>query len=95
MINKKKRVLVDLSATIVHHGHVRLIKKAKKFGNVIIALTTDKEIKKHKGYYPELNFSNRKEILESIKYVDKVIKSNLKITNQFETLVSSKLSKEA
>ena len=70
-----KRILVDMSATLLHHGHVRLLKKASKLGQVIVALTSDKEIMDFKGYKPELSFSERKEILESIKYVHKVIKS--------------------
>ena len=28
-----------MSATLIHHGHIRLIKKANKYGDVIIALT--------------------------------------------------------
>ncbi len=80
---KKKRVLVDLSATIIHHGHIRLLKKSKKYGTIIVGLSTDKEVKKYKGYYPELNFKYRKEIVSSIKYVDKVIPSKWKITNSF------------
>ena len=79
----KKNILLDMSATLLHHGHVRLIKKASKFGNVIIALTKDKEIKKHKGYLPEIKFRFRKEILESIKYVSRVIPCNFFITNSF------------
>ena len=43
---EKKRVLVDMSFTIPHHGHIRLIKKANKLGKVIVALTSDSEIKK-------------------------------------------------
>jgi len=65
----KKKIMVDMSATIVHHGHIRLIKKAKKFGDVIVALTSDKEIKKYKGYMPELKFKFRKEIIQEIKDV--------------------------
>ena len=72
-------VLVDMSATIIHHGHIRLLKKASQLGLVTIALTTDEEILKYKGYYPELKFKERKEILESIKYVDKVIPSPWKL----------------
>jgi cytidyltransferase-like protein len=79
----KKKILVDLSATILHHGHIRLIKKASKFGKVFIGLTTDKEIKKYKGYTPEIKYTFRKEILESIKYVKKVIPSKWKIDNAF------------
>ncbi len=79
----KKNILVDLSATLLHHGHVRLLKKASKYGNVIVALTSDEEIKKNKGYTSELNFSQRKEILMSIKYVSKVIKSKWLIKENF------------
>ena len=43
---KKKRILVDMSATIIHHGHIRLLKKASKYGKVIVALTRDIEVKK-------------------------------------------------
>ena len=85
----KKKILVDLSATILHHGHIRLLKKASRFGNVIVALTSDKEILKKKGYFPELNFKQRKEILTSIKYVKKVIKSNWMIDDNF--LIKNKI----
>lgn len=77
------RVLVDLSATILHHGHIRLLKKASKHGQVYVALTTDKEIKKIKGYNPEISFKYRKEILESVIYVKKVIPSKWKISQKF------------
>ena len=73
--NKKKKILVDMSATLIHHGHIRLLKKASELGDVIIALTTDEEIKKNKGYTPELNYKNREEILISIKYVKNIIPS--------------------
>ena len=71
----KKKILVDLSCTLIHHGHIRLLKKASKFGEVIVALTTDKEVFRNKGYFPELKFQFRKEVLESVKYVKKVIPS--------------------
>lgn len=82
-MEKNKRILVDMSLTILHHGHTRLLQKAKDLGHVIVALTTDEEIKKTKGYDPELNFAQRKEILESIRYVDEVIPSSWLITNEF------------
>lgn len=78
-----KRVMVDMSATLIHHGHMRLLKEAKKHGKVIVALTTDEEILKVKGFVPELEFNFRREILESIKYVDEVIPSNWLITESF------------
>jgi len=74
-----KRIMVDMSATIIHHGHIRLLKKASKYGDVIVGLTSDSEIKKVKGYESELNFKSRKEILESIKYVSEVVETSWKI----------------
>jgi len=68
-----KRIMVDMSVTIIHHGHIRLLKKAKEYGKVIVGLTTDDEILNKKGYIPELAFEYRKEILEAIKYVDEVV----------------------
>ena len=65
--------MVDMSATIIHHGHIRLLKKASKYGKVIVGLTTDEEVLLKKGYQPELDFEYRKEVLEAIKYVDEVV----------------------
>jgi len=69
----KKRIMVDMSASILHHGHIRLLRKASEHGRVIVGLTSDDEILSKKGYQPELDFECRKEILESIKYVDEVV----------------------
>ena len=69
----QKRIMVDMSATIIHHGHIRLLKKSSKFGKVVVGLTIDEEVISNKGYQPELEFSYRKEILESNKYVDEVV----------------------
>ena len=86
---RNKKILVDMSATLLHHGHIRLLKKASKLGKVIVALTKDSEIKKHKGYQPELCFKHRKEILNSIKYVKKVIPSNFFINDKY--LIKNKI----
>jgi glycerol-3-phosphate cytidylyltransferase len=78
-----KRVLVDMSATILHHGHVRLLAKASEYGQVVVALTADSEILSKKGYTPEIAFEGRREILESIKYVHEVISSPWLIDEEF------------
>jgi len=75
-----KRIMVDMSATLIHHGHIRLLKKASEFGEVIVGLTTDEEILRKKGYQVELEFTQRKEILEAIKYVDEVVDTPWQIT---------------
>ena len=72
-----------MSATLIHHGHIRLIKNAKRYGDVIIGLTTDQQIRKFKGYYPEIAFKFRKEILSEIKGVKKVAPSDWLITQKY------------
>ncbi len=81
-----KRIMVDLSATLIHHGHIRILKKASKFGYVIVALTTDEEIEKKKNYIPELKFNERKEILEAIRFVEDVVPSPWLINEEFLNL---------
>ncbi|HAW45172.1 MAG TPA: cytidyltransferase [Sutterella sp.] len=80
---KRPRVMVDMSATLIHHGHVRLLKKAAEIGEVVVALTSDEEVKKTKGYVPELNFEERKEILLAIRYVSEVVACPWLITEAF------------
>ena len=82
---KKKflNVLLDMSCSILHHGHIRLIKKASKFGRLTISLTSDKDLKRYKNIKPELNFKQRREILKSIKNVNKVIPGRYILNQKF------------
>ena len=80
--NTPKRIMVDMSATIIHHGHTRLLKKASEHGKVIVGLTSDEEILSKKGYVPELSFKHRKEVLEAIKYVDEVVQTPWLLTDK-------------
>lgn len=75
MIKKKKISYVALSADILHEGHIKILKVAKKYGNVVVGLFTDKAIASYKSI-PLLDYEKRKLIVENIKYVDKVISQN-------------------
>ena len=79
----KKRILVDMSLTAIHHGHVRILKKAAKLGKVIVALVSDEEIFKSKGFYPLLSFQQRKEIALAFRYVEEVVESDWLIDEDF------------
>ena len=72
----RKTVLVGGCFDILHFGHTRFLKKAKSFGDfLIVLLESDKHIKRLKGKNrPINNFMQRKEVLLSLKFVDKVIK---------------------
>ncbi|MDD2467652.1 MAG: glycerol-3-phosphate cytidylyltransferase [Desulfobulbus sp.] len=58
---------------LLHVGHIRLLKRAKELGDyLIVGLSTDEfNLLKHKSSF--LPYEQRKEILEAVKYVDKVI----------------------
>ena len=36
-MKKNKKILVDMTCSILHHGHIRLLKKASKYGKVIVS----------------------------------------------------------
>ncbi len=79
----RPRIMVDMSATLIHHGHIRLLKKAAELGDVVVALTSDEEVRTKKGYQPELSFAERKEVLEAVKYVTEVVESPWLITEDY------------
>jgi D-beta-D-heptose 7-phosphate kinase/D-beta-D-heptose 1-phosphate adenosyltransferase len=57
----------------VHIGHIRSFRGAKKLGdNLLIILTRDDQLIRKKGYY-FMPFEERKEILERIEGVDRVV----------------------
>lgn len=69
-----KTVITYGTFDLLHYGHVRLLKRARALGDyLIVGLSTDEfnSMKKHKEAYN--SYAERKYILESIRYVDKVI----------------------
>ena len=69
---KKKKVYVALSADILHEGHINILKIAFNLGNVTVGLLTDKAIAEFKKL-PLLNYNQRKQVIENIKFVTEVI----------------------
>jgi phosphoenolpyruvate mutase len=67
-----KKVYVGMSADLIHHGHLNIIKQAKKLGKVIVGLLTDEAIGSYKRL-PLIPFNQRKLIVENIKGVDEVV----------------------
>ena len=66
-------VFVPMGADLIHHGHINILKKAKKLGRVIVGLMTDRGIFSYKKKHTLLKYSERKIVVESIKYVDEII----------------------
>ncbi len=71
----KKTVYISLTADSIHHGHMKLFETARKYGDIIIGLLSDKAVAEHKRI-PYLNFEQRKKILTNFKGVKSVIKQN-------------------
>ena len=71
---KIRRVFVQGTYDILNCGHCRSLKELKdKFGYVIVGLNSDVLVRIHKRE-PIIPFLQRKEILESLRWVDEVIK---------------------
>lgn len=69
----KTIVIVSGGFDPIHIGHIRYFKEAKSLGTyLIVILNSDNFLIKKKGYI-FMSFEERKEIIESIKYVDCVI----------------------
>jgi len=71
-MKKNKTVYVGMSADIVHHGHINILEKASKLGDVTVGLLTDEAIASYKRV-PYLSFKQRKKIVENLSGVKKVI----------------------
>lgn len=72
-----KRVITYGTFDLLHYGHINLLRRAKALGDyLIVGLSTDEFNwnSKHKKTY--FTYEQRKQLLESIRYVDLVIPEN-------------------
>lgn len=68
-----KKVITYGTFDLFHYGHLEILRRAKELGDyLIVGLSTDK-FNIEKGKISAFSYEKRKEMLESIKYVDKVI----------------------
>lgn len=56
-----------------HIGHLNLLKRAKEQCDYLIVGVTTDELAQYKNKVPIIPYEERKQIVEAIKYVDKVI----------------------
>jgi len=66
------KVYLGMSLDIIHHGHVNVLEKARKHGEVIIGLLTDAAIADHKRI-PVLTYEQRHKIAENLAGVVEVV----------------------
>lgn len=63
-----KTIVVSGGFDPIHVGHIRMIKEASKYGDVIVVANSDKWLMRKKGFY-FMPFEQRAEILSEIKGV--------------------------
>lgn len=69
-----KRVITYGTFDLLHYGHINLLRRAKELGDyLIVALSTDEFNLKSKQKKTYFSYEQRKQLLESIRYVDLVI----------------------
>ncbi len=68
------RVFTNGCFDILHKGHIELLAYCKSLGQVTVGLNSDESVKRLKGVSRPMNTeSDRKRILEALRYVDEVI----------------------
>lgn len=74
--SKKKIVLIQGAFDILNMGHVKAFKRARALGDyLIVALNSDELLYEYKKRRAAIPYSQKKIIIESCRYVDKVIKA--------------------
>ena len=72
-----RRVITYGTFDLLHYGHINLLKRAKAQGDyLVVALSTDEFNADKKGKKCYFSYNERKQLLESIRYVDLVIPEN-------------------
>ena len=72
---KRPYVLVFMCLDFLHHGHINILEKAKRKGNIILALVTNKGILSYKGKKPFMDFRHRLKIAKNIKLISLIVPS--------------------
>jgi len=69
-----RRVITYGTYDLLHYGHINLLRRAKALGDyLIVALSTDEFNTNEKNKKTYFTYEQRKQLLESIRYVDLVI----------------------
>jgi glycerol-3-phosphate cytidylyltransferase len=69
-----KKIITYGTFDLLHYGHINLLKRAKQLGDyLIVCLSTDEFNRISKGKESYFSYEVRKQLLESIRYVDLVI----------------------
>lgn len=71
-----KKVLTYGTFDLLHRGHINILKRAKDLGDYLVVAVSSDEFNEIKGKKSINSFEDRKYILESLKFVDEVIRED-------------------
>mgnify|MGYP002535795382 CR=1 FL=1 len=74
---------MSFSADVIHYGHIKIMKEAAQYGNLIIGVLTDDVIAQYKRP-PLVSFENRCKIFEDLNFVSAVVKKD---TLSYENII--------
>jgi len=71
-----KKVITYGTFDLFHYGHLRILQRAKSYGDYLIVAVSSDEFNAIKGKRCTYSFEHRAAIVEAIKYVDEVIRED-------------------
>lgn len=71
-----KKVITYGTFDLFHYGHINLLKRARSEGDYLVVAVSSDEFNLLKGKKCYFSYEERRAIVESIKYVDEVIKED-------------------
>ena len=71
-----KKVLTYGTFDLLHRGHINLLKRASELGDYLVVAVSSDEFNAIKDKKSINSFEDRKYILESLRYVDEVIRED-------------------
>lgn len=71
-----RKVITYGTYDLLHYGHINLLKRAKSLGDYLIVAISTNEFNEIKGKKCYFTFEERKKLVESIRYVDLVIRED-------------------
>lgn len=75
LFSRRPRVMVSGGFDPIHKGHVRMIREASKYGDVLVVVNSDAWLERKKGF-AFMSFEERQEIISSMKGVFLVVEAD-------------------
>ncbi len=74
MMPKRTKVMAFGGFDVLHAGHLSFLRQARKQGDeLVVVVATDRVLEKVKGHEPYFNQQERRQLVASLKFVDKAI----------------------